>query len=228
MPEYSFIAHIENDFTEKFGIPRQSNRIEALKSRILFEPPYRTPDAFRGLEDFSHLWVIWEFSEAKREHWSATVRPPRLGGNIRMGVFATRSPFRPNPIGLSSVKLDGIEVHPTKGPILHVSGADLMNGTPILDIKPYLACSDSHPEASGGFTENYTQTPLQVIFPQEELEKIPSQSRRALLAVLAEDPRPGYQKDPDRVYGIAYADRDIHFQVRGQQLLVLNVSPYQR
>lgn len=223
MPEYRPIGHIENDFDTKFGIPRQSNRIEALKSRILFEPQFCTPDAFRGLEAFSHLWLIWEFSESKKENWSATVRPPRLGGNIRMGVFATRSPFRPNPIGLSSVRLDKIEFHPAKGPVLHVSGADLMNGTPILDIKPYLASSDAHPEASGGFTEQLQIKPLEVIFPLEELQKIPEQSRKALLAVLAEDPRPGYQKDPDRVYGIAYAGRDIRFRVQNGKILVSEV-----
>ena len=223
MPDYRYIGHIENDFDTKFGIPRQSNRIEALKSRILFEPEFRTPDAFRGLEEFSHLWLIWEFSESKKEHWSATVRPPRLGGNVRMGVFATRSPFRPNPIGLSSVRLDNIEFHSADGPILHVSGADLMNGTPILDIKPYLPSTDAHPDASGGFTEHLNIRPLEVFFTPEELEKIPVSGRDALLAVLAEDPRPGYQKDPARIYGIAYAGRDVRFRVEDRKILVTEV-----
>lgn len=226
MPEYRIIAHIENDFTTKFGIPRQSNRIDVLKSRIVFEPEFRNPDAFRGLEEFSHIWLIWEFSESRRDTWSATVRPPRLGGNERKGVFATRSPFRPNPIGLSSVKLDQIEQHPSLGSILHVSGADLMNKTPILDIKPYLAYSDSHPGAKSGFVDTIPDHHLQVEFPEELLTKIPAESRASLLAVLAEDPRPAYQSDPERTYGIGYAGKDIHFKVNGSRLIVSDVTEY--
>ena len=226
MSEFRSIARIENDFTTKIGIQRQSNRIDALKARIIFEPEFRNPDAFRGLEDFSHIWLIWEFSEVKRENWSATVRPHRLGGNERTGVFATRSPFRPNPIGLSSVKLERIERHPALGPVLHVSGADLMNGTPILDIKPYLAYSDAHPDARNGFVDLAPDHHLTVDFPELLLSRIPAGSRDSLLAVLAEDPRPAYQKDPDRTYGIAFAGKDIHFTVRDDLLRVTDVSEY--
>ena len=174
------IAHIRNDFPEKFGIPHQSGRIQELKADIVFEPEYRNPEAFRGLEEYSHIWLIWEFSQAIRPEWSPTVRPPRLGGNIRKGVFATRSPFRPNPIGLSSVKLEGIEFT-EEGPILHVLGADLMNGTPVYDIKPYLAYVDSHPDASGGFTDRIKDHKLQVECPEELLTRIPEEKREVLL-----------------------------------------------
>ena len=216
------IGHIHSDFPTKFGIPHQSGRISCLKAKVIFEPEYRNPDAFRGLEEFSHIWLIWQFSQAVRQDWSPTVRPPRLGGNVRKGVFATRSPFRPNPIGLSSVKLEKVEFHPTLGPILHVSGADLMDNTPIYDIKPYIPM-DSHPEASGGFTERIEDHKLHVKFPAQWLEKIPAESREALLAVLADDPRPGYQKNPKRVYGMPFAGFDIHFQVDGECLIVCDV-----
>ena len=220
------IARIENDFPTKFGIPRQSNRIDALKARIVMEPEYRVMDAFRGLEEFSHLWLVWEFSEAKRDTWSPTVRPPRLGGNARKGVFATRSPFRPNPIGLSSVKLDKIELDEKLGPVLYISGADLMNGTPIYDIKPYLPYSDSHPEASGGFTDHLHIEPLHVVIPDQLLSLVPEEKREALKAVLAEDPRPQYQKDPERIYGLAFGEQDIHFKVEDGCLIVIDIIPF--
>ena len=217
------IARIHSDFPGKFGIPRQSGLVPELRSRIIFEPEYRNRDAIRGLEDFSHLWLIWEFSQAVRKEWSPTVRPPRLGGNVRMGVFATRSPFRPNPIGLSSVRLENVEFSEKYGPVLHVSGADLMDGTPIYDIKPYLAYVDSHPEAAGGFTDQIQDHKLKVEFPEKLLKKIPEEKREALLAVLANDPRPGYQKDPERKYGMSFGSWDIHFKVDGEQLQVLEV-----
>lgn len=220
------IARIHNDFPTKFGIPHQSSRLDSLKAEIVFEPEYRNVEAFRGLEEYSHIWLIWEFSEAVRESWSPTVRPPRLGGNIRKGVFATRSPYRPNALGLSSVRLDGIRFDPVRGPVLCVSGADLMDGTPIYDIKPYLASADSHPEAAGGFTSRILDHKLAVEFPEELLEQIPLKSRRALLDVLADDPRPGYQKDPERVYGLAYAGKDVHFRVSGEVLTVCGVEDY--
>ena len=216
------IAHIRSDFPTKFGIPHQSGRIEELKADIIFEPEYRNPEAFRGLEEYTHVWLIWEFSKAVRKDWSPTVRPPRLGGNVRKGVFATRSPFRPNPIGLSSVKLDGVEFT-SQGPVLHVSGADLMDGTPIYDIKPYLAYVDSHPEASGGFTDRIVDHKLNVDFPENLLEKIPKEKRNALFAVLANDPRPGYQKDPKRIYGMEFDRWDVRFQVQEDGLKVIEV-----
>ena len=212
--EMKVIAHIRSDFPTKFGIPHQSGRIQELKADIIFEPEYRNHEAFRGLEEYTHIWLIWEFSQAVRKEWSPTVRPPRLGGNVRMGVFATRSPFRPNPIGLSSVRLESVEFSEKYGPVLHVSGADLMDGTPIYDIKPYLAYVDSHPEAAGGFTDQ---------IQDELLKKIPVEKREALLAVLANDPRPGYQKDPERKYGMSFGSWDIHFKVDGEQLRVLEV-----
>ena len=216
--EMKVIAHIRSDFPTKFGIPHQSGRIQELKADIIFEPEYRNHEAFRGLEEYTHIWLIWEFSQAVRKEWSPTVRPPRLGGNVRMGVFATRSPFRPNPIGLSSV-----EFSEKYGPVLHVSGADLMDGTPIYDIKPYLAYVDSHPEAAGGFTDQIQDHKLKVEFPEKLLKKIPEEKREALLAVLANDPRPGYQKDPERKYGMSFGSWDIHFKVDGEQLRVLEV-----
>ncbi len=217
------IARIQNDFTSKFGIPRQSGLAPSTLSRIVFEPEYRSADALRGLEDFSHLWLIWEFSEAKREDWSPTVRPPRLGGNTRMGVFATRSPFRPNPIGLSCVKLIEIQPHAGDGPVLIVSGADLMNGTPIFDIKPYLPYADSHPEAKGGFAAGAWDRQLQVECPPELLIRIPENQKNALLEILAQDPRPSYQSDPDRVYGMAFGGMDIRFSVAGNVLTVKEI-----
>ena len=221
--EMKVIAHIRSDFPTKFGIPHQSGRIQELKADIIFEPEYRNHEAFRGLEEYTHIWLIWEFSQAVRKEWSPTVRPPRLGGNVRMGVFATRSPFRPNPIGLSSVRLENVEFSEKYGPVLHVSGADLMDGTPIYDIKPYLAYVDSHPEAAGGFTDQIQDHKLKVEFPEELLKKIPEEKREALLAVLANDPRPGYQKDDERKYGMSFGSWDIQFKVDGEQLWVLNV-----
>ena len=218
------IAHIFNDFPKKFGIPRQSGIIESLQGRIVFEPEYRNPEAIRGLEEFSHIWLIWEFSEAKRDEWSPTVRPPRLGGNVRKGVFATRSPFRPNPIGLSSVKLEKIETDPKLGPVLHVSGADLMNGTPIYDIKPYIAYTDSHPEAVSGFAVKPAEYLLEVDFPDELLGKVPMEHRESLMAVLAHDPRPQYQDDPERIYGMEYAHLEVKFKVDGTKLSVLETT----
>lgn len=222
--EMKIIARIHNDFPTKFGIPHQSNRLDALKATIVFEPEYRVPEAFRGLEDYNYIWLIWQFSEAVRESWSPTVRPPRLGGNTRMGVFATRSPFRPNNLGLSSVRLEKIELHPELGPVLHVSGADLMNGTPIYDIKPYLPYVDSHPEASGGFTDQIEDYRLLVEFPAELMEEIPREQREALMEVLANDPRPRYQKNPDKIYGLAYGSHDIHFRVNEHVLTVCAVT----
>ena len=218
------IARIRSDFPEKFGIPRQSGLIEELKARIVFEPEYRNPDALRGLEGYSHLWLIWQFSEAIRESWSPTVRPPRLGGNTRMGVFATRSPFRPNSLGLSCVRLEKVELDKKLGPVLYVAGADLADQTPIYDIKPYLAYVESHPQAAGGFTDRILEHKLKVDFPKDWLDKIPQQKRRALLEVLADDPRPTYQEDPDRIYGMEYGEWDIHFRVSKGRLSVCGVS----
>ena len=218
------IAHIHTEFPTKFGIPRQSGIIESLQGTIVFEPEYRNPEAVRGLEDFSHIWLIWEFSEAVRDSWSPTVRPPRLGGNVRKGVFATRSPFRPNPIGLSSVKLEKIEIDPKLGPVLHVSGADLMDGTPIYDIKPYIAYTDSHPEAVSGFASQPADHLLEVDFPEELLQKVPKAQRESLIAVLAHDPRPQYQDDPERVYGMAFGDLEIKFRVNHTTLSIVQCS----
>lgn len=219
------IATMHSAFPTKFGIPRQSGLVESLRSTIVFEPPYRNPDALRGMEGFSHLWLIWSFSQAVREDWSPTVRPPRLGGNTRMGVFATRSPFRPNAIGLSSVKLEGVEQHPDLGPVLHVSGADLLDGTPIFDIKPYLPYTDAHPEATGGFTAGYQGYHLEVDFPPALLEQVPPADREALTGVLAQDPRPSYQDDPDRVYGMAFGRLDVKFRVAEGVLTVVSLDP---
>lgn len=218
------IAHINTDFKEKFGIPRQSGLVEALQASIVFEPEYRVPDAVRGLEEFSHIWLLWEFSRAHRESWSPTVRPPRLGGNKRVGVFATRSPFRPNALGLSVVRLEGVETDGPTGPVLHVSGADLLDGTPIYDIKPYLPYADAIPGASGGFTDQTARRLLTVECPQELLTALPPEKREALLAVLAQDPRPSYQSDPDRVYGMAFAGAEIRFTVEGGTLTVRGIS----
>lgn len=217
------IAHIHTEFPTKFGIPRQSGIIETLHGTIVFEPEYRNPEAVRGLEEFSHLWLIWEFSEAKRDTWSPTVRPPRLGGNVRKGVFATRSPFRPNPIGLSSVKLEKLEIDPKLGPVLHVSGADLMDGTPIYDIKPYIVYTDSHPDAVSGFATQPAASLLQVEIPEELLNKIPDNQRESILAILAHDPRPQYQDDPERIYGMSFSNLEVRFKVEGLHLSVLDV-----
>ncbi len=217
------IARIQTDFPAKFGIPRQSGMSEALKGRIVFEPAYRNVDAIRGLEGYSHLWLIWEFSEAVREGWSPTVRPPRLGGNRRVGVFATRSPYRPNPIGLSSVRLERIEHDTPEGAVLHVSGIDMMNGTPIYDIKPYISYTDSHPDAVNGFTDAIPDELLTVIFPEPLLSHIPVDKREAVQLILANDPRPSYQDDPGRVYGLMFAAWDIRFTVEGDVLTVVDV-----
>ena len=218
------IATIRTDFPTKFGIPRQSGIIASLQGRIVFEPEYRNPEAVRGLEEFSHIWLIWEFSEAVREGWSPTVRPPRLGGNVRKGVFATRSPFRPNPIGLSSVKLDKIEIDPKLGPVLHVSGADLMDGTPIYDIKPYIAYTDSHPEAVSGFASKPAEYLLEVDFPEHLLESVPTDLRESLIDVLAHDPRPQYHDDPERVYGMEFGGMEVKFQVEEMHLKVVDTK----
>ena len=217
------VARIRSDFPEKFGIPRQSGVVESLEAKIVFEPEFRVMDAVRGLEDFSHIWLIWEFSEAARDTWSPTVRPPRLGGNVRMGVFATRSPFRPNPIGLSCVKLLKVEQDEALGPVLTVAGADLMDGTPIYDIKPYIPYADCHPEAQGGFTTKVDMKPLTVDCPSELLEKVPEGKRDALIGVLEQDPRPRYQKDPGRIYGLSFAGLEVKFSVEDQALTVKEV-----
>ena len=217
------IARMKSDFNTKFGIPRQSSLVPSLVSTIIFEPEFRNSDALRGLEDFSHLWIIWQFSEAVRSNWSPTVRPPRLGGNQRMGVFATRSPFRPNAIGLSSVKIVAIETTAQYGTVIHVAGADLMDGTPILDIKPYIPYTDCHADASGGFTERAGDFILNVQFPDCLLAKVPEEKRQALIDVLSHDPRPSYQSDSDRVYGLNFAGRDIRFSIKDSVLTVLEV-----
>lgn len=216
------IAHMENDYTEKFGVPRQSGLVQEVSSRVVFRPEYRVREALRGLEGFSHLWLIWVFSQAHRQGWSPTVRPPRLGGNTRIGVFASRSPYRPNPIGLSCVKLERILWDDPEGPVLLVAGADLMNGTPILDIKPYLPYADCHPEALGGFGLTPGLGTLQVELPQDL--PFPPEKRQALRAMLAQDPRPGYQDDPERVYGVAFAGYDIRFTVSGGVLRVTGAA----
>ena len=223
--EMNVIARMKSDFPSKFGIPRQAGLIGELRSTIIFEPEYRDPEALRGIEEFSHLWLIWQFSAAVRPGWSPTVRPPRLGGNTRMGVFATRSPFRPNFMGLSSVKLLGVEHTQEYGTVLHVGGADLMDGTPIFDVKPYIPYGDCHPEATGGFTDRAKDFILQVDFPQALLELVPQDKQQALIGVLSHDPRPSYQQDPDRVYGLSFGGRDIKFQVRDNTLTVLAVNP---
>lgn len=217
------IARMKSDFPSKFGIPRQSGLVEALESTIVFEPEFRNADALRGIEGYSHLWLIWQFSEAVRSGWSPTVRPPRLGGNARMGVFATRSPFRPNSLGLSSVRLLGIEQTSAFGTIIHVAGADLMDGTPIFDIKPYIPYGDCHPEAIGGFTDTAEDFLLKVVFPDELLTKLPENKRQAAIGVLSHDPRPSYQRSPERVYGLQFAGVDIRFHVREKTLTVIDV-----
>lgn len=218
------IARIHSDFAGKFGVPRQSGLVEALEALVVFEPEYRDPAALRGLEGFSHVWLLWVFDQAVREGWSPTVRPPRLGGNARLGVFATRSPFRPNPIALSAVTLAGIEETRERGTVLRVRGADLMDGTPILDIKPYLPYADCRPEAQGGFASVPAGETLAVECPQPLWEKVPPQRREALRAVLALDPRPKYQQDPARVYGFGFAGLEVRFSVEGETLRVLEIE----
>lgn len=218
------IARMKSDFPAKFGIPRQSGLVQELRSTIVFEPEFRNADALRGLECFSHLWVIWQFSEAVRSEWSPTVRPPRLGGNTRMGVFATRSPFRPNNIGLSCVKLLGLEETSAFGTVIHVGGADLMDGTPIFDIKPYIPYADSYPDAIGGFTDDAADFLLEVDFPAALLQRLPTGKQAAAVQVLSHDPRPSYQRNPGRVYGLTFAGFDIRFTVEENTLTVVDVT----
>ena len=218
------IARIHSDFSSKFGVPRQSGLVDALESTIVFEPEFRNPDALRGLEGFSHLWLVWVFDQAIRETWSPTVRPPRLGGNQRMGVFATRSPIRPNPIAQTSVKLAGIEQTAEFGTVLKIRGADLMDGTPILDIKPYIPYADSHPDAVGGFASAPAGETLKVHIPPELMALVPENRREALRGVLAQDPRPHYQDDPERVYGFGFAGLEVKFSVDGTHLIVSDIQ----
>ena len=218
------IARIQSDFPEKFGIPRQSGLVPALRAKIVFEPEFRNDDALRGIEGFSHLWLIWQFSAAVRDTWSPTVRPPRLGGNERVGVFATRSPFRPNAIGLSCVRLERAEREEGLGTVLIVSGADLMDGTPIYDIKPYLPYADAHPEALGGFALQEKEGALRIVFPEELLARVPEELRQGLCDVLRQDPRPGYQDEPGRRYGMAFAGFDVRFTVENGVLTVVEVA----
>lgn len=223
--EYKTVAHIYTDFEDKFGIPRQSNLVPDLKGQIVFTKEYRNPDALRGLEGYDYIWLIWIFSEVPdTDGWSPTVRPPRLGGNARVGVFASRSPYRPNPVGLSSVKLDRIEWDSPRGPVLHVSGVDILSGTPIIDIKPYQTHSDAHPEARAGFADRFRDYSLQVECPESLLGKIPEEKRQALLKVLSHDPRPGYQKEESRVYGMSYAGFNVKFQVSDSLLMVTEIE----
>ena len=221
------IAHIRTDFPEKFGIPRQSGLARSLRGRIVFEPEYRNPDALRGLEDFSHIWLIWEFSANRSTStWQPTVRPPRLGGNTSMGVFATRSPFRPNPLGLSCVKLESIEFSTNEGPVIHVCGADLMDGTPIYDIKPYIRYADARPEAVCGYVDSLQERSLKVVFPTDLSEKISDKSViPALIETLRLDPRPSYHDDSERIYGLSFSDFNVRFKVQGGVLTVVNVEP---
>lgn len=218
------IAHIENAYTSKFGVPRQSGLVDEVLSRIVFEPEYRAAEALRGIEDFSYLWLIWEFHETNRQGWRPTVRPPRLGGNTRMGVFATRSPYRPNSLGLSSVRLIGVEKSEKQGEVLLVAGADLMDGTPIYDIKPYLPSSDCHPEAKGGFTDSCEKRRVRVQIPESAAEQLSSSDLKALRRVLEEDPRPAYQEDPERIYAFEFAGKNIRFVVRDEALTVISIG----
>lgn len=218
------IAKIHTDFKEKFGIPRQSGLVNSLRARIVFEPEYRVKEALRGIEEFSHLWLIWEFSEAKRDDWSPTVRPPRLGGNKRMGVFATRSPFRPNSIGLSSVKLIGIEHTENEGDVLIVSGADLLDGTPIFDIKPYLPFTDSHPDAIGGFADEKKEYTANVVIPEDVAKGVSPSRIEEIKELLLQDPRPSYRDDENRVYGMSYAELEISFTATSNTLTVTEIS----
>ncbi len=218
------IAKIQTDMSDKFGIPRQSGIVKELTGKIIFEPEFRVKEALNGIEEFSHLWLLWEFSENKRDSWSPTVRPPRLGGEKRKGVFATRSPFRPNPIGMSCVKLERVEYTKALGPIIYVSGVDLMNGTPIYDIKPYITYTDCVPDAVQGFAEEYKNYALNVDFPQELLDRIPKEKQSALIGILRHDPRPAYQNTPDRIYGVRYMNFDVHFKVKNDTLTVTDIN----
>lgn len=218
------IATIRTEFPQKFGIPRQSGLVPELRGKVVFEPEYRQPEALRGLEGFSHIWLLWEFSQARRDTWSATVRPPRLGGNERIGVFATRSPFRPNPIGLSSVRLEQIEWDTPEGPVLIVAGADLMDQTPIYDIKPYLVYADCHPDAVDGFVREQERHELDVHMTPQQCEQVPPQKFEALRQVLAQDPRPSYQQDPQRIYGMSFGGLDVRFRVEEDDLYVTEIK----
>ncbi|HHX12715.1 MAG TPA: tRNA (N6-threonylcarbamoyladenosine(37)-N6)-methyltransferase TrmO [Clostridiales bacterium] len=218
-----YIGRIHTDFPSKFGIPRQSGIVKSLKGTIVFEPEFRNSDAIRGLEGFSHIWIIWEFSQAVRETWSPMVKPPRLGGNTRMGVFATRSPYRPNPIGLSSVKLDRVEIHPDLGPLIHVSAADIMDNTPIYDIKPYLTYTDCHSDAVGGYVDDLGGFELEVIIPDKWIKFIPYDKREALIDTLSHDPRPSYQNDSNRIYGLYFSGFDVRFRVKDEILTVCEI-----
>lgn len=222
------IARIRSDFHQKFGIPRQSGLVDELEAAVVFEPEYRDPEALRGLEGSSHLWLIWEFSQTKRDKWSPTVRPPRLGGNQRLGVFATRSPFRPNPIGLSCVRLAGVDLHTPEGPVIRVAGADLMDGTPIYDIKPYLPYADCKPGAVGGFAAQPKAATLAVDLPPEWADRVPEEKRAALAGVLAQDPRPPYQDDPERVYGMEFGGLEVRFRVVEGRLTVCEVKKLEK
>ncbi|MCH5323725.1 MAG: tRNA (N6-threonylcarbamoyladenosine(37)-N6)-methyltransferase TrmO [Eubacterium sp.] len=229
MPEeftFKTIAHVHSLFSDKFGIPRQSGLAE-LPAKIVFEPEYRVKEAVRGLEDYSHIWILWQFSKAVREDWSPTVRPPRLGGNTRVGVFSTRSPFRPNPIGLSSVKLDRIDLETPDGPVLYISGADILDGTPVYDIKPYLAYTDAHPDAVGGFSQKKTGT-LEVHIPDDIISVVPENLREGLVQLLSQDPRPAYQNDPERVYKMDIAGFNISFSVQDNSLVVSKINETDR
>ena len=219
------IAHMRSDFPTKFGVPRQSGLAASLTSRIVFEPPFRNPDFLRGIENYSHLWIIWQFSENITAGFSPTVRPPRLGGNKRMGVFATRSPFRPNPIGLSSVRIERVDLHTDKGPVIYVSGADMTDGTPIYDIKPYLPYADAHPDARDDFTSGTPRVRLSVDFPEKLRARVPESLIRPLTEVRSEDPRPAYQRDPARIYKMPFADYDVHFTADGETLHVVDILP---
>ncbi len=218
------IARIKTDFPEKFGVPRQAGVVPECVGYIIFEEEYRVPEALRGIEGYSHLWLLWEFSEAKRDGWSPTVRPPRLGGNKRMGVFATRSPYRPNPIGLSSVKLAGVVEDGEHGKMLLVLGADLIDGTPIYDIKPYLAYTDSHPDAVCGYADEVQGYHVEVVFPEELYSRLPEDSRETVIRLLEEDPRPSYKGDGERVYGMIYGKYEIHFRAEDGKLIVVDVT----
>lgn len=217
------IARIQTDFPDKFGIPRQSGLVQELQGKIVFEPEFRSPEAVRGLDAFSHIWLLWQFSKAHKAQWSPTVRPPRLGGDKRVGVFATRSPFRPNDIGLSSVRLQRVEIDSHDGPVLYVSGADLVDGTPIYDIKPYLPYVDCHPDATEGYTSQTRLHQLQVEFPAELLARYPQDKQAAIVHVLEQDPRPAYINDPERIYGLSFAGYDVKFKVEGDRLVVCDV-----
>lgn len=218
------IAHMKSDFPTKFGIPRQSGLVDELRSTIVFAPEFRNEEALRGLDGFSHIWIIWQFSEAVQNEWSPTVRPPRLGGNQRMGVFSTRSPFRPNSLGLSCVRILSIEKTENQGTVIHVAGADLMDGTPIFDIKPYVPYSDCHPDATGGFTASAGAFILEVSIPDVLLNKVDADKREALIGVLSHDPRPSYQKDTDRIYGLSFANYNIRFTVKDKRLTVVEIN----